>query len=320
MMLDKALEGIASPLAKRWADQAIGSSLVFWTVGALLYLLAHQPVGKRCGPGGEGPVWCVAVRNGTPGTVIAVVGTLAVVVSTSLAVSAATPGLIRVLAGVGWRRVGFLERPVNWLITRQEGRRHLLATGWKPERDERARAEGRQPVDDWPRLRRYPFGPRSELAPTRLGNVFAALDQRVTRRFGLRLDVCWQPLLAVLPAEAHARLAEGSRVVVLRGQLPIWSVAALGWLAFIPGWLGRVGWVVACLCLGLAGFIGLVSAAEAYADQVFATVAAQRVLLYRALGLPVPSTTDTEPAAGRRLSDQLDQGLDEPAPLSWSEP
>lgn len=322
--MDSLVKALAEPWARWWGSQNIGAALAFWAAGLLAWA-ARRPGGLRCARASH-DTWCQIQQAGTAGTVVAVVAAAAVVAGSALLVGALAPWLIRFLSGAGWPYQGSITRvsrpAARWLIRRQVSRRgRLAAAGGGPPAEP-------DPVDDGPGarrrnheaiaryaehravdrsaaagLRRYPDD-RGLMAPTRIGCALAAVGERVGKRHALDLEWCWEPLLAVLPAEPRQLLASESLRVTQRGQGLVWSVLALVWTALIPfPW--AVLWVLAALLGACLLNAGLRDAACIYCDLVEALVAANRHLLYRSLGLDPPESAAAELSAGRRLSDYL---------------
>ena len=120
----------------------------------------------------------------------------------------------------GW--AGVAVKPVTrWLLRKQiERLGKIAAAGTKvtesipeiPPRKDRRRKSHRALADyaaDWQTdraaiagMRYYPSAPGA-IRPTRLGSALATMNERLERRHGLDLSVCWEPLLGVLPADAR---------------------------------------------------------------------------------------------------------------------
>jgi hypothetical protein len=144
------------------------------------------------------------------------------------------------------------------------------------------------------------------------------MSQRIADRHGLRVSTCWTTFLTVLPEPARQRLAAQSTVMLGRAQGVVFAVGALGWtvLAPTPGW--AVVWVaVTCSVIG-GTYVGLRHSAQSYCDLIEGQVAAHRATLYRAVGFPLPESTEDEPRLGAELSDYLEANAEAAVPLRWA--
>lgn len=315
-MIDSLVGAVVDPLARRWTAQAVGAALAFWLTGALVLVL-REPAGAVCaGPAtGRDALYCRLVDTGPAGAVLAAVLALAVVVGAANIGAVLAPGLTHLLAGVSWPASGWAARWTTWRIARHTRIRQRLAN----IAPDAGPDDTRPPWDEGrirTRLRGYPGG--AVPAPTRLGNAFAAMSQRITDRHGLRVSSCWAAFLAVLPEPARQALTAQSTTVLGRAQTLVWTVAALGWTALIPtpGW--ALVWVVAVLAAVAGAYLGLAHAVQAYCDLIEGQVAVFRSGLYRAVGFPLPESTVDEPKLGAELSDYLDADTGRAVPLRWT--
>jgi hypothetical protein len=314
--MDKLIGGLAEPLAKRWGGEAVGASLVFWAAGALLFMLGRSTPQLGCpSRGPAGSLVCRLAGYGVLGLAVGTVLAAAAVIGMSLAVSAVAPRVVRLLSGAGWPARGPVRPFVRWRVRRQRRRRSSLArvaTG-RPQR-----AGGEERAAAYDRLRSYP-GANSALAPTRVGNAFVALGQRIADRYGLDMATVWEPLLAVLSDHVQGRLAEQSRTVTARAQAVTWAAAAAIWTPLAPGLPSTVAWLAGSAALASVAYLLLLDAVRFYCDLVEGAVSTHRILLYRAVGFAPPGSTAAERSCGEQLSSFLGAGLRVPAALVWDD-
>ncbi|MEH1014411.1 hypothetical protein V6U90_15020, partial [Micromonospora sp. CPCC 206060] len=260
---------------------------------------------------GDGAVWCRLVALGPAGTVLTAVVGLAVLLGSAQFVAALAPTLTRLLAGANWPASGGWAGLTRVRVRRQTRIRQRLATVAPGSTAAAPWAEARIRT----RLRRYPGG--TPPAPTRLGNVFAAMGQRVADRHGLRVTACWASFVTVLPEPDRLRLTEQSTAVLGRAQGCCWALLATGWAALLPGRIPMALWLVAVLVVVALSYLALCHSAEAYADLIEGLLAVHRLALYQAVGLPAPTSTGDEPACGALLSDYLADGGTATVGLTW---
>lgn len=277
---------------------AIPGALAFWCLGALalgsIPLTAPRPA--RCGLPAVG-VWCnLSNRADVRFAALVLLGVLGVTAGTSL-VATLTGPVLRLVAGFGWPVSG----PLGWVTARRIN----------AHRHRRDRIAGRLELSGGVtagRLAWYPTGDAA-IRPTRVGNAFAAMDQRVRRRHGLGLATCWPLLEQTLPRQASDRLETASRRLAGRVQNLMWCVAALIWLPAFPA---AVSVVIAAAAIVLAGLLwwAVSAAVEQYCALIEATVTAHRHGMYLAIGWPVPTSTASEPARGQALTGYLNRLAD----------
>lgn len=154
-------------------------------------------------------------------------------------------------------------------------------------------------------------------AAHRVGNTLQALCERVALAYGWELQFCWAVFGEALDPGVRDRLAASATAVMARVQAMICAVAALAWTALMPGWWPKVVWIALCLAVTAAAHQSLRINLDRYANQVWETVTAHRVRLYRVTGMPLPTDTRQERQAGERLSAFLRRDLTSPAPLDW---
>ncbi|MBO4204571.1 hypothetical protein [Micromonospora echinofusca] len=311
-MIDSLVGAVVDPIAQRWTPRTIGAALLFWTVGALVYVLTHPAAATCRTPSpGDGAVWCRLVALGPAGTVLTAVAGLAVLFGSAQFVAALAPALTHLLAGAYWPAGSWWAGLTRARVRRQTRIRQRLATVPPDDTTAAPWAEARIRA----RLRRYPGG--TPPAPTRLGNVFAAMGQRVADRHGLRITACWASFVTVLPEPDRLRLTEQSTAVLGRAQAYGWALLAAGWAALLPGPVPVALWLVAVLIVVALSYLALCHSAEAYADLIEGLLAVHRLALYRAVGLPAPASTGDEPASGALLSDYLADGAAATVDLTW---
>jgi hypothetical protein len=314
--VDKLIGGLAEPLARRWSGEALGASLVFWAAGALLFMLGRSTPQLGCPPRGPaGSLACRLEGYGLLGLAVGTVMAAAAVIGASLAVAAVAPRVVRLLSGAGWPARGPVRPVARWRVRRQQRRRSNLA---RVAAAEPGQAGGRERGAAYDRLRWYP-GATTALAPTRIGNAFVALGQRIADRYGLDMAIVWEPLLAVLPDPVQGRLAEQSRTVAVRAQAVTWAAAAALWAPLAPDLPSAVAWLAGSVALASVAYTLLLDAVRFYCDLVEGVVSTHRLLLYRAIGLAPPWSTAAERSQGEQLSAFLGVGLRVPAVLAWDD-
>jgi hypothetical protein len=326
-MVEKLIGGLSEPLARRWGGEAVGAALVFWATGVVVYLLSRSSAALDCpGDGLPGELVCRLAAYGSLGAVAGTVILASVVVGSSLLVAGVAPWVLRLLAGSGWPRWGLVTRLTRWRLRQHQRRRRRLARigppvaggSAEPQPIERVLLDRSQRIA-WAGLRWYP-GDAAVLAPTHIGNAFAAVSQRIADRHGLVLAVVWEPLLAVLPDHLHGRLAEQSRVLTSRAQGVVWPLASVVWLPLIGSVPLALGGFLVVVGLTSVAYALLCEAVRCYCDLVEGVVSTNRVQLYRAVGFAPPASSATEPAEGARLSAYLDVGVAAPVALTWEPP
>ncbi|MBE1537057.1 hypothetical protein [Actinomadura algeriensis] len=342
--MNKLLETLAVPWTRRWSGQVAASAVVFWTLGAYLVLVTGPDRSRGCPARGDALLgaWCRTERYGAAGLVLTGLLAAAAMLGSALVVAASTPRVLALLTSD--HRGGPAAR---WLLRRTLARRRRaarvvprprptppLAPGpldrlplvgarlgarWRLARSEWRRSGG---VQDERRvraasaeLRRYPRAD-ALLAPTRVGCLLAALTERVERRHGIDLPLCWELFLAVLPAEPRRRLEDESRRVAMRVQILVWTAAALLWAPLFPGRWGVV-WSLAVLAVARLVHSGLRDAVEVYCDLAEVTVGMYRDRMFTALGWSPPDSTATEHGLGQALSAYLDGHAANVRPLAW---
>jgi hypothetical protein len=292
--VDAILGALISARGRFWLASAIPGAVAFWCLGALALggIPLTAPRAARCAVPDAG-VWCnLSDRDGVRFAALVLLGVLGIIAGTSL-VAVLTGPVLSVIAGFGWPARGAFGRVARWRSSRHRRRRERLVS--QLDRDGGVAA----------RLAWYPTG-AAAVRPTRVGNAFAALDQRVRRRHGLDLSTCWPLIEQTLPQSAQDRLEAASKRVAGRIQNLLWTVAALVWLPAFPA---RLALVVAVACAVLAVLLcwAVSGAVEQYCALIEATVAAHRRAMYVAVGWRPPTSTTQEPECGRALTGYLNR-------------
>jgi hypothetical protein len=336
--VDRFVAALAEPWSRRWRGQAAGAALAFWAAGLTVYLLRWPATAFHCqAPMTTAGPWC-RLQNPSALAVAAVALVTAILAGSTVLVSAIAPGLLGLLAGEVWpwhgRSAAAFRPALRWLIRRQVDARGRAAAAGRPvsgqppsvtpgtgarQRAHRALAAnaayGRVDRAAAARMRRYPPN-IAFTAPTRIGSAFAAMTERVWRRHGLDLSVCWEAIIAVLPGSARDSLAQESTRLTRRAQNLIWACSSAVWAAFLgPPW-AVIGWLAGAAALASLLYGGVRSAAETYCDLIEAIVAVHRRQLYEGLGLALPDSAAAEIVTGAALSAYL-SGV-APAELTFS--
>ena len=165
----------------------------------------------------------------------------------------------------------------------------------------------------------------SDILPTRLGNVLAAVEAYARTRYGMDLVLVWPRLFAVLPdrhtaaiaaarAELETQLATATLAAVSGVGVAI-PLALIGSPVALP-----VGWLWGCLAIGYAAYQAAVSSAVSYGQEMRTAFDLHRKDLLDTLGLAGnPEERDT----WRRLQEFWFQGIPldaaRPAPLQSQE-
>ncbi|MEU1281045.1 hypothetical protein [Streptomyces sp. NPDC005805] len=304
------ISALASGPAKRWTALISGGAYAFVAVVVLL-LRPWRPPAARCPGSGLTAVACDA-GSGEP-LALAALGVLAVVAASgaSLVVIALAGPLVHLLAGTALPVTG----PVARLVERQVDRRVRAKRRLTARRDgagkSRAVAEARR------RLHRRPEQDMLT-APTRTGDSFAAMSERVLGRHRLDVNLCWPLLQQICDEPARRDLERASDVVLGRARNLIWAaltavaVPPLALLDRVPLWPAALaalgGALVAVLLLA-----GLGNGVDEYTDTVEAALLRHRDALYASVAWPLPGSTGDERKTGTAFTAYL-RRTDHPAP------
>ncbi|MEU8515093.1 hypothetical protein AB0C76_26405 [Kitasatospora sp. NPDC048722] len=146
-------------------------------------------------------------------------------------------------------------------------------------------------------------------APTRLGNVLAAVEHRAGATYELDAVVVWPRLYPLLDTatkdvvDTNRDALDGAARLAVTAALTALASAAL---------LGRAGWwlLLALAPAGLArvAYLAAVESAAAYGTALEAAIELHRFALYERLGLPRPPDLDAERAANAALCTLWRQG------------
>ncbi|MFE9651150.1 hypothetical protein ACFYO0_45165 [Streptomyces sp. NPDC006365] len=309
-------------LTARVSEHAIGLLLSpacgFWAVGVCAWLLTDRTAAT---------VWWDRAAQLTP------VGQLAVLVVVLLLIAASgvlaeqlARGALLVLQGYWPRTLSPLRKR---LVARQWRRKETWDEQWAALYTQIAEAaqdeeDGATAVDPSlldqllvyeQRLTQIP-GHRSQVMPTRLGNVLRAGGTRVHDKYGLDAVRCWPPLWLLLPEETRTEVAGAKTELDLIALWWTWTVLLAVWTALTP-------WALLLAAVGsLLARTALIASAVRYADLVGAVFDIHRDLLYQALGRPRPAAPQDEIIAGRELTAALLRGpaLAPPPPTDGGHP
>jgi len=157
-------------------------------------------------------------------------------------------------------------------------------------------------------FRSHAFPSEQWVAPTTLGNRFAALDDYAEKRYGITTSTLLKRLVGVIPKEERQEIADAQLGVEVLVNLCVASaalcVAVL--ISTTPGTLRALAsgsWVtdrhavlfiVASLVMTAASHYGAVYASGALAESVTRLVDLHRLQVIRAMGLKSPRTSGEE--------------------------
>lgn len=284
-VIDSLGKLLVDPLAERWKSAAFGGSLVLWLFIAAIALFTR---GIRARPGdwpvnchiihvATRPAWCALPPAGQAGAVI--VAATGAVIATAFLAQALAPGALRLIQGEAWRTWPYLPVVPRMI---QSHYRDVHAANY--------------PTDAHP----------GQLRPTRVGNRFAALDERVTKKFGLKLAIVWDALVASLPQDARDALAASSRSLLLACQnLLISGVAAIAAIVVIPGGWSRPVVPIIALLATICLWRALAGAADEYCDLLMTTLMLHGDSLYTALGEAPPQPGNDVRQRGAHLTKKV---------------
>ena len=302
--MEAILGALFSARDRFWAAGAVPGAVAFWCLGALalggIPLTAPRPA--RCAVPRAG-LWCnLSDSASVRFAALVLLAILGIIAGTAL-VAALTGPVLGLLAGFGWPARGRLGRAARRRSLSHRRRRARLVS-------QLAQGGGVAARLAW-----YPTG-NAAVRPTRIGNAFSALDQRVRQRHGLGLPTCWPLIEETLPQAARDRLEDASKRVAGRVRNLMWTVAALVWLPTFPA---RLALLVAVTIAVLVVPLGWAASAsvEQYCALIEAMIAAHRRGIYAAVGWPLPTSTAQEPAQGRALTGYLNRLEVSDITLEW---
>jgi len=295
-MLDRLIDPIVGPLASRWLGHATGPAVLFWLAGAYAYL-SGRPRRFACpaNPASAAP-WC-QLPDGWVRPAALVILVAAAALGSAVLMTHAAQHLLGLLAEARWSTrpsTRWLARP---LVVLHRWRRNRLVAGSVSAGGTRAAALL------WRRARRYPKG--SGILPTAIGNIFAAVGQRIAQRYGMDVGICWGLLTSLMPEPTQQRLQLQLNAVLLRCQALLWALLATGWAALLGSAVARTWYILGCLLAAAVAYAGTRQATIAYCDQVEDAVTLHRLAVYDALSLARPADSVAEPEQGRLVTDYL---------------
>lgn len=288
---------IIKPLASRLVAMASSTSGVFWTVGLVLLHVRHPGPFPGC-PGG-GADTCGLLSKQLDQEAGAALALVVLVGVTSGTVLAWAKWITHFLTGQKWRHAS----AVIWI--QRHARKRVVALGYgQPGGRTRTSPGARSRVD------RYPHA-TAPLAPTRFGNVFAAMKQRILCRYQIRIDRFWTPFKLGLARrnEPHEReLRRLSAVLVQRVEAMIWTPMMGVWAGFLPGWQWLVAGLSACGGLAYVAYRLMCHAACGYCDFIEDMMRMHPDLLYELHHLAPPVFTADLKLRGEELTRYHDTG------------
>jgi len=322
---DALVNAVLESWSGRWRSAAFGAATMFWLTSATIYLLLHGISPTVCKDPAYKPIWCHADVQPS----IAVTGPLvavAVVIGSALLANRLAPGVFDILTGGSWLRRRWLW-PIAWLGCQwrhwRRNRLNLAVTTPHSNPTVNWLRQVRRHRHEWLLRNRYPRGP--VVLPTRIGNSFHSVDQRVHLMYGLDLESTWGPLVAVLPEESRKSLTDQSTVIVLRVQALIFALATPAWaLLLLDGHASPVPAGIIWLAVAIVAAVlavsarGVASASDEYADLALTIVRLHRMRLYDALGFARPTTDTIERVAGQRLTSYLLSQQTGPVEFAWT--
>jgi hypothetical protein len=296
-MITEFWNGIAGGLATHWVAQVLTPAFVFWA-GALL-AWAYRNGWETF------EAWWLGLAESPQ--VILLVAALIVVAVSAVVVQRFEYAVLRLLEGY-WPGVlnGLRERRAeahrrNLDEAKQKSKALLqkgLATLTADEQRELVGAERT--------VRNTPGDPR-QVMPTELGNLLRSGERRVYNRYGLEPVFVWPRLWLLLPEQARKDVGEA------RGGLDT-AVRALIWGLLFAVWTVWAWWaLVIAIVVIIYAYRWAVSQAETYGDLFVSSFDLYRFELYEAVRWPAPKDSESEKAAGERLSYFLQRGFISPA-------
>lgn len=325
--MDKLLTELLSPFAGRLVATFSAISIAFWATGLMVVRLAHpRLVSNTCL--GRDDLCGLWTRQWSQAMMPAAAILIGVIILSTIVLALAPATLTFLHGGWWWRRLGTWRQRAarNKHKNRaQKGDRHrcgrypqgVPSTTVKPSLRDRWRRLSRKGK---PEKQKKPPPGRTfhaidvPLQPTRLGNVFAAAQQRIVAKHGFRMNSCRRLLVEVMSQEKRAELEALIGSVMRRVHTMNWFLLATVWAVFLPGAYWML-WVAACLSMAHWMYREVCQAACEYCDALEAVVTVHRKQLYHAVGFPLPKSTEDELRRGGELSGYLDRGTEVPCIL-----
>jgi hypothetical protein len=297
--------GLGGKLAERWIVMIVSPAFAFWAGGVVAWTWQRgwpdgwQELGRRIT--GLTSVEQIAVA----------IGALLLVTVTGVAVQRATLPVLRLLEGYWW---SWLLAPAvalraRW-VRRLQGRRDALAK--KLDEGPATPIERRRHLLLDERLRRVPteadLRRPVRLMPTTLGNILRSSESWPVDKYGLDAVRCWPRLWLVLPDATRTELTGARADLDAVANVLVWAVLFIAWTIW-AWWALPAGVIVALLAYRM-----LLASAAVYGDLLESCFDVHRVLLYEALGWPLPTTPAEERACGEKITRYLWRGSDDPQP------
>ena len=299
-MIEGLAKAVMEPLAARWRNTALGTSLMLWLAALLVYVLTH-PKATTCE--GSRSLQCRIADTAAMGPALLLVAGFGAVIATAFLAAGIAPGLFTLLTVDSWRSGPAPAAWIGGLSVRLQTLGRSRLSDFAAQSGGSALAQARRKARYADLRARYPRDD-TWLSASRCGNILSAVTERVERRLGLDLTLVWGPLMTVLPDNVHSRLVAQSAVVLSRCQQLLIAVGGMALAPLFPlPW--ALGWAGACALCALAFRHGLLRETLAFAAQVQTTVIAHRVLLYSAYGLPAPVDPQDELRCGQNLTGIL---------------
>jgi hypothetical protein len=305
-MLGKFWEEVDLKLADRWAVIS-APALVFWLGGLLAWAYSRGGWSRLA----AATHWLS--RQSAVAEVAVTLAALLAVAASGLVVQRLTFPVLRLIEGY-WP--AFLNGPRRSLVSRVSERAtteradlqkladHVL--GDIPD----ATAEQRASYVRLDRRRRLRPSRPDDYMPTRLGNILRAAETRPGDKYGLDAVVVWPRLWLLLPEAARQELLGARAGVDSAVAGAIWGVLFCVFAAWTPLAV-LAGLVVAAASVGLWA----PDRAEVFGDLVEASYDLYRVDLFRQLRWPLPTDPQQERLEGKKLTEYLLRGSDDPLPI-----
>lgn len=341
-MLAAFWSGLGGEFARQWAARVLTPAFAFWAGGlAAIWWHSHGQGVRAYGWAHElsaAAIWPHMLPGAVQG--LLVISALLVVAASALAAERLTLPLLRLLEGYGWRPQWLRDQLVSYRRHRYQrwdacvkdlDTRQRLGTLDITEFLELGELEN-DPAKDPARLRQLrqrradgfdarmmaQLGrgrrilratPRQDALgmPTRLGDILRAAEQRPADKYGLNAIICWYALWLLLPAETKTELVQARSSLDNAARAWLWGALFVVWTPWT--WLALP---IAVIVPTLAYYIGILGAAALFGELTASAFDLYRFALYDNLHLPRPSSPALERRDGRRVTNLLWGGLDEP--------